>query len=107
MKSLRTEDLAEKVCNLLCRLNLPCVIAIELGFDGFCLSFNLPCLSLALSGAHFRKLLQRGRDCFPKCPNCGEVNLGTASETRGSLGVSSLLAQVRQESSLRGTIYPG
>jgi len=42
------DTIAEKVCNLLCRFNLPCLIAIAFRYDGLC-TYDFPCLIYTLS----------------------------------------------------------
>jgi len=37
------DTLTGKICNILCKLNVLCRVAIALGFDGLCLSLNIPC----------------------------------------------------------------
>ena len=53
------DTLTEKVCDLLCRYNLPCRLAIALGLDGLCLGLDLPCLIYTLHYLFSRKFARK------------------------------------------------
>lgn len=67
--TLRNRDpLTERLCDFLCKLNLPCRLAIMLDFDGLCLSFGLPCPFSLLSSKTFQKAISEE---LKTCLNCG------------------------------------